>query len=114
MFEQRVLGTIIKVVISRGLHFRASANVRLLLCPKVRLGQVTRANACSIIPKKLNYTDMQPPCGIETASLLEVDIPMEHDGHEIPSETVASFDTDTVPAENTSSSVQGDASPGET
>lgn len=54
---------------------------------------------------------MQPPCGIETASLLEVDIPMEHDGHEIPSETIASFDTDTVPAENTSSSVQGDASP---
>lgn len=116
MFGRYALGTLIKVVIPRAVHDRASANVRLFLCPKVRLGQVTRANACNILPKTISYLDMQPPCGIETPSLtlLEVDIPMEHDGHELPSETVASFDTDKVPAENASSSVQGDASPGET
>lgn len=114
MFERHVLGTLIKVVILREVHFRASASVRLLLSPKVRLGQLTRANACSILQKKLNYMDMQPPCGIETASLLEVDILMEHDGHELPSETVAGFDTDTASVENASSSVQGHVSPGET
>ncbi|KAG5276964.1 hypothetical protein AALO_G00111920 [Alosa alosa] len=109
MFGRHVFETLTKLITLRGVHFPASANVRLLVCSNEKLFQLTRASSCNILPSKLNYMDMQPPGGLEVASLLEVDIPMEHDSHELSSATVASFDT--VPAEKASSSVKGDVSP---
>ncbi|XP_012685408.2 A-kinase anchor protein 7 isoform X2 [Clupea harengus] len=108
MFGRHAVETLTKLILLRGVQRRASANVQLLVCPKVRLNLVTRANACSILLKHLSYMDMQPPCGSESDPLLEFDITMEHDSHELSSATVTSFDT--VHADKASSSAQGDVS----